>query len=98
MALMLINGLWACAEAADGALQETVAAEGAALEAVLTLADLEALGAKTYLRDGRITFVDGACTAVPVQSMEDAARVVISRATASCFSLEGKGGILIPCQ
>ena len=73
--LVLLNCLWACAEAAEGALPEkaategagseaappeTAATEGAGSEAVLTLADIEALGAKAHLYDGRITFVDGA--------------------------------------
>ena len=89
--LVLLNCLWACAEAAEGALPEkaaiegagseaappeTATTEGAGSEAVLTLADIEALGAKAHLYDGRITFVDGACTEAPVQSMEDAAKVV----------------------
>ena len=74
--LVLLNCLWACAEAAEGALPEKAAIEGAGSEAVLTLADIEALGAKAHLYDGRITFVDGACTEAPVQSMEDAAKVV----------------------
>ena len=42
----------------------------------LTAEDLEALGAEAYVHDGRVTFVDGACTDRPVQSMEDAAQVV----------------------
>ncbi|MBR0366844.1 MAG: M4 family metallopeptidase, partial [Clostridia bacterium] len=42
----------------------------------LTLEDLEALGATAYTRDGRVTFVDGACTDAPVKSTADAARVV----------------------
>ncbi|MER2142739.1 MAG: hypothetical protein ABS888_03005, partial [Eubacteriales bacterium] len=45
----------------------------AAPESRLTLSDLEAKGAKAYTHDGRVTFVDGACTVEPVRSMEDAA-------------------------
>ena len=48
----------------------------AAPESRLTLSDLEAKGAKAYTHDGRVTFVDGACTVEPVRSMEDAAAVV----------------------
>ena len=58
-----------------GALAEAVG-EIAAPAARLTLADLEALGATAYIHDGRVTFVDGACTEAPVESAEDAAQVV----------------------
>ena len=47
-----------------------------AQEGQLALADIEAKGAKAYIHDDRVTFVDGACTDAPVQSMEDAAAVV----------------------
>ncbi len=55
-----------------GALAETAAS----LSGQLTLEDLEALGATAYTHDGRVTFVDGACTDAPVKSTADAARVV----------------------
>ncbi len=54
-----------------GALAETAGPSGQ-----LTLEDLEALGATACVHDGRVTFVDGACTDEPVKSTSDAARVV----------------------
>jgi len=47
----------------------------------LTMEDLTALGAKAAVHDGRVTFVDGPCTAEPVMDMEDAAKVVDSMQT-----------------
>lgn len=42
----------------------------------LTFEDLAAFGAKAAVHDGRVTFVDGACTAAPVMNMDDASKVV----------------------
>ena len=55
-----------------------------AAEGQLTLEALDALNggaAKVYTHDGRVTFVEGACTDEPVTSMEDAARVVADMLT-----------------
>ena len=47
-----------------------------AIRGQLTIESLEAMGATAYLHDGRVTFVDGACTEAPVRDMEAAAAVV----------------------
>ena len=54
---------------------------GTALQPQLTAGNLEALGAKAYTSDGRVTFVDGACTADPIKDREDAARTAESMIT-----------------
>lgn len=51
-------------------------AETAGLSGQRTPEDLKALGATAYTHDGRVTFVDGACTDAPVMSTADAAEVV----------------------
>ena len=51
-------------------------AETASPQAPLTLADLASIGATVHSHDGRVTFVDGPCTADPVKSVENAAAVV----------------------
>lgn len=65
-ALMLLAG-------PGGTLAEAAAA---AQPEKLTLEAIEALGAKVYTHENRVTFVEGACTDAPVRSMQDAARVV----------------------
>ena len=60
------------------AMAEDAPAENASAAEALTLADIEALGAKVYTQDGRLTFVNGSCSEEPVQSLEDAAKVVSS--------------------
>lgn len=62
------------------ACAEKGAATGAG-DGQLAMEDLEALGAKAYVHDGRVTFVEGPCTAEPVKSPEDAAKVVASMRT-----------------
>ena len=66
-----------------GALAEPAAQIAAAVpdESQLTREDIEALGAKIYTHDGRVTFVEGACTAEPVRSMDDAAALVDAMVT-----------------
>ena len=76
MLLALIMALGATA-----AFAETGSNAG---EGQMTLEALEALNggaAKVYTHDGRVTFVEGACTDEPVTSMEDAARVVADMIT-----------------
>lgn len=70
-AVLLLICLSGLAETPDAALQQDTALEGQ-----LTFADIEAYGAKAYTHDGRVTYVNGACTDAPVHSMEDAAAVV----------------------
>ena len=70
--LALILAMGATASLAE-ALPQT---PNATLEGHLTLEDLEALNATAHTRDGRVTFVEGACTDGAVTGMEDAARVV----------------------
>ena len=74
-ALMLIGCLGGFAETAEEAVP---AGESPEENSALTLADIEALGAKAYIRDGRVTFVDGACVDRPIGNMEDAAEVIES--------------------
>ena len=38
-----------------------------AAEGELTIEKIEAMGAKAYVHNGRVTFVEGACTDQPVQ-------------------------------
>lgn len=56
-------------------------AEPAAAEPGVTLETLTARGAKVSEHDGRVTFVEGACTEEKVLSMEDAEKVVHSMLT-----------------
>ena len=51
---------------------------GTVLQGQLTAEDLAAFGAKAAVHNGRVTFVDGACTADPVKDMDGAKRVVNS--------------------
>lgn len=72
MLLALILAMGATASLAEAVPQTS----NATLEGQLTLEDLEALNATVHTRDGRVTFVEGACTDGTVNGMEDAARVV----------------------
>ncbi|MCR5137572.1 MAG: M4 family metallopeptidase [Oscillospiraceae bacterium] len=67
--------LFACMGTGSAMAEDTPTEDVNAAEA-LTLADIEVLGAKVYTQDGRLTFVDGACTEEPIRSMEDAAKVL----------------------
>ena len=76
MLLALILGMSTMASLAEAV--ETAVVE-AAPEHTLTLDDLDKLNggaAKVVTRDGRVTFVEGACTDAPVTNIADAARVV----------------------
>ena len=61
--------------------QDVPAAAVSELIDQLTMDDLQVLNdnkAEVYLHNNRVTFVDGTCTAEPVNSLEDAAAVVAS--------------------
>ena len=76
MLLALILGMSTTASLAEAV--ETAVVE-AAPEHALTLDDLDKLNggaAKVVTRNGRVTFVEGACTDAPVTNIADAARVV----------------------
>ncbi|MBQ6373293.1 MAG: M4 family metallopeptidase [Clostridia bacterium] len=74
--VLLMGCVGGSAETAAAAPAQT-AAQGPRL----TLADIEAHGATAYTHDGRVTFVDGACTDAPVRGVDDAAVVVNSMIT-----------------
>ncbi len=87
--IMFVLILSAAALAVSGPAyaQDEAPAVTAALSGQLTIEDLQTLNdnkAEIFIHDGRVTFVDGTCTADPVKSVEDAEKVA-----ASMFGLLG---------
>ena len=78
ISLLLVCVMWI---SALPALTESAPAAESLPSGQLTLADLEGWNGPdlaVYTHDGRVTFVDGACTDQPVATMEDATAVVSS--------------------
>ena len=78
--LLLSGTIFAVDFKAVSSQNETVAVD-TVLENQLTVDDLQSINngdVNVFSHDGRVTFVDGACTDAPVLSMEDAAKVVVS--------------------